>query len=449
MPVHQISVMPVSEDASFNGQDSIRTRNKNKVNKVHRSTQESALSGVSQPFATASCQEMGSTGDVFNSGYHGPNHTTTIVPVNHTPITKQQVKRRYRRHRRHRKSSGCIADWVEQSGITNTKNDSSSEDEQYHRAERSWSREKARRRRRPLVFPGSCGDKAQKQDLKTSQRTSFNMDELESNSANHASKGSKEEEEEEEEEEEGPITKTYEEQGPGGTDMAVPTTQKYTKPSNQNRTLQEACTDNEPELCRICHSEADEECPLIMPCRCTGSLRFVHHACLHQWIKSSDTRCCELCKFNFIMESHLKPLRKWENLNLSAGERRRIFCAVIFHLMAMGCVAWSLYVFVLMHYTTEGLQQGPLEWLFWTKLGIVTLSMVAGLIFMHIQCKVYLNIWRRLKAFNCVIFVHNCPDLVCNMAEKAPPPHAVATHQTQTSVHCPGPAGRSAEVAPV
>lgn len=63
-------------------------------------------------------------------------------------------------------------------------------------------------------------------------------------------------------------------------------------------------------VCRICHSEGDEECPLIMPCRCTGSLRFVHHACLHQWIKSSDTRCCELCKYNFIMETHLKPLRK-------------------------------------------------------------------------------------------------------------------------------------------
>lgn len=65
-----------------------------------------------------------------------------------------------------------------------------------------------------------------------------------------------------------------------------------------------------PCVCRICHSEGDEECPLITPCRCTGSLRFVHHACLHQWIKSSNTRCCELCKYNFVMEMHLKPLRK-------------------------------------------------------------------------------------------------------------------------------------------
>lgn len=61
--------------------------------------------------------------------------------------------------------------------------------------------------------------------------------------------------------------------------------------------------------CRICHCEGDEG-PLITPCHCTGSLRFVHQSCLQQWIKSSDTRCCELCKYEFIMETKLKPLRK-------------------------------------------------------------------------------------------------------------------------------------------
>lgn len=60
---------------------------------------------------------------------------------------------------------------------------------------------------------------------------------------------------------------------------------------------------------RICHCEGDEG-PLITPCHCTGSLRFVHQSCLQQWIKSSDTRCCELCKYEFIMETKLKPLRK-------------------------------------------------------------------------------------------------------------------------------------------
>uniref|UniRef100_A0A672S8J0 RING-CH-type domain-containing protein n=1 Tax=Sinocyclocheilus grahami TaxID=75366 RepID=A0A672S8J0_SINGR len=106
----------------------------------------------------------------------------------------------------------------------------------------------------------------------------------------------------------------------------------------------------------ICHCEGDEECALITPCRCTGSLRFVHQGCLHQWIKSSDTRCCELCKYAFIMETHLKPLRKWEKLQMSTSERRKIFCSVTFHLAAVVCVIWSLYV--LIDRTTEEIRQG-------------------------------------------------------------------------------------------
>uniref|UniRef100_A0A8C5HB73 RING-type E3 ubiquitin transferase n=1 Tax=Gouania willdenowi TaxID=441366 RepID=A0A8C5HB73_GOUWI len=165
------------------------------------------------------------------------------------------------------------------------------------------------------------------------------------------------------------------------------------------------------DICRICHCEGDEEYPLIMPCRCTGSLSFVHQACLNQWIKSSDTRCCELCKFDFIMETKLKPLRKWEKLNMSKSERRKIFCSVLFHLVAIVCMLWSVYV--LIKRTAEELRlgkNGVLEWPFWTKLIVVAIGFTGGLIFMYIQCKVYLQLWRRLKAFNRIITVQNCPD---------------------------------------
>lgn len=51
-----------------------------------------------------------------------------------------------------------------------------------------------------------------------------------------------------------------------------------------------------------------------------------------------------------------------------------------------------------------------LEWPFWTKLIVVAVGFTGGLIFMYIQCKVYLQLWRRLKAFNRVITVQNCPE---------------------------------------
>lgn len=51
-----------------------------------------------------------------------------------------------------------------------------------------------------------------------------------------------------------------------------------------------------------------------------------------------------------------------------------------------------------------------LEWPFWTKLIVVAIGFMGGLIFMYIQCKVYLQLWRRLKAFNRIITVQNCPE---------------------------------------
>lgn len=138
----------------------------------------------------------------------------------------------------------------------------------------------------------------------------------------------------------------------------------------------------------------------------------MHQACLQQWIKSSDTRCCELCKFEFIMETKQKPLRKWEMLQMTARERRRIMCSVTFHVIAITCVVWSLYV--LIDRTAEEIKQGQatgiLEWPFWTKLVVVAIGFTGGLLFMYVQCKVYVQLWKRLKAYNRVIYVQNCPE---------------------------------------
>ncbi|KAJ4948896.1 hypothetical protein JOQ06_020418 [Pogonophryne albipinna] len=178
------------------------------------------------------------------------------------------------------------------------------------------------------------------------------------------------------------------------------------------------------DWCRICHCEGDEESPLITPCHCTGSLRFVHQSCLQQWIKSSDTRCCELCKYEFIMETKLKPLRKWEKLQMTASERRKIMCSVTFHVIAITCVVWSLYV--LIDRTAEEIKQagripGILEWPFWTKLVVVAIGFTGGLVFMYVQCKVYIHLWRRLKAYNRVIYVQNRPDTCKKLALEKPP----------------------------
>lgn len=37
---------------------------------------------------------------------------------------------------------------------------------------------------------------------------------------------------------------------------------------------------------------------------------------------------------------------------------------------------------------------------------------------MYVQCKVYVQLWRRLKAYNRVIFVQNCPDTTKKLEDK-------------------------------
>lgn len=67
---------------------------------------------------------------------------------------------------------------------------------------------------------------------------------------------------------------------------------------------------NSGDICRICHCESDPLNPLLTPCYCSGSLKFVHQACLQQWLTASETNACELCKFPFIMHTKIKPFNE-------------------------------------------------------------------------------------------------------------------------------------------
>lgn len=64
------------------------------------------------------------------------------------------------------------------------------------------------------------------------------------------------------------------------------------------------------DICRICHCESDPQNPLLTPCYCSGSLKYVHQACLQQWLTASETNACELCKFPFIMHTKIKPFNE-------------------------------------------------------------------------------------------------------------------------------------------
>jgi hypothetical protein len=54
--------------------------------------------------------------------------------------------------------------------------------------------------------------------------------------------------------------------------------------------------------CRVCYEQA-EEGSLLHPCKCTGSLKYIHEDCLKTWIVSSEDQVeqghCEVCNTSF------------------------------------------------------------------------------------------------------------------------------------------------------
>jgi len=48
-------------------------------------------------------------------------------------------------------------------------------------------------------------------------------------------------------------------------------------------------------FCRICMEDSEETSPLIMPCVCSGSLKYVHFHCLKEWIEESNETNCGVC----------------------------------------------------------------------------------------------------------------------------------------------------------
>ncbi|EXJ91313.1 hypothetical protein A1O1_04424 [Capronia coronata CBS 617.96] len=60
-----------------------------------------------------------------------------------------------------------------------------------------------------------------------------------------------------------------------------------------------AAHDEAQDYCRICRGEATPDQPLFYPCKCSGSIKFVHQECLMEWLSHSQKKKCELCKTSF------------------------------------------------------------------------------------------------------------------------------------------------------
>ena len=77
------------------------------------------------------------------------------------------------------------------------------------------------------------------------------------------------------------------------------------QPSNQiDPSTSKPGTPSEPS-CRICFDQESPSHQLISPCRCSGSMKFVHEDCLKIWLLSQEKdlsdSTCDICKSGFKM----------------------------------------------------------------------------------------------------------------------------------------------------
>ncbi|ESO88147.1 hypothetical protein LOTGIDRAFT_234708 [Lottia gigantea] len=97
------------------------------------------------------------------------------------------------------------------------------------------------------------------------------------------------------------------------------------------------CSDNMP-CCRICQLPGDKTEILFSPCRCSGSLKFVHYACLLKWLeilskKTKKPPQCELCHFLYIRHKRFK-LHSWRFPRVSLRDKL-LHVTFFFNLLVM------------------------------------------------------------------------------------------------------------------
>ncbi|KAI4731574.1 hypothetical protein E4T49_00496 [Aureobasidium sp. EXF-10728] len=110
----------------------------------------------------------------------------------------------------------------------------------------------------------------------------------------------------------------------------------------------------EGDTCRICRSEGSAAEPLFYPCKCSGSIKFVHQDCLMEWLSHSNKKHCELCKtpfrFTKLYDSHMPqtlPLPIFakraclHTLNYLLTWARAVTVALVWLVLLPWCIRWS------------------------------------------------------------------------------------------------------------
>ncbi|OMJ67342.1 hypothetical protein SteCoe_35517 [Stentor coeruleus] len=136
---------------------------------------------------------------------------------------------------------------------------------------------------------------------------------------------------------------------------------------------------------------------MIHPCKCNGSMRYVHEECLKLWILSSNQEmkdvCCDICKHLFDMKIIVK--------RVCSGKNFKDECFKLFIFPLVISLISTVFAVVLM-FLAEGIKKGDLKTeekvyfslvIFACMLIIITLIFIFVKSIMNACCEVKMTEW--------------------------------------------------------
>lgn len=112
-----------------------------------------------------------------------------------------------------------------------------------------------------------------------------------------------------------------------------------------------SCGTDMRSLCRICQMPGEDRDPLISPCRCCGTLRYIHVHCLKKWIRVSQKRGrkqpprCELCHFTFVRHKQFK-FSQWRWPRVRTRDKCLHIIFLLNLLIMIGCAIATIMCFL-------------------------------------------------------------------------------------------------------
>ncbi|KAK9889535.1 hypothetical protein WA026_006890 [Henosepilachna vigintioctopunctata] len=164
-------------------------------------------------------------------------------------------------------------------------------------------------------------------------------------------------------------------------------------------------------LCRICY-DADSREELITPCRCKGTVAYVHRSCLETWLAEANATNCELCHQTFQTErtpkyTALKSIWKWLKYQPTANDVGR---GIIGDLLACSAITPMAIIITYVclfssDYYNQKKYQSPTaaKWTSVSLLVMIGIMLVGYYMWVFSIIRLHMNVWYNWWQRECIV----------------------------------------------